>query len=129
MAKYKVKLFFLFFALLFSFASTMLIVFNYNPYEIGAQVFSIFYLSLFATIAGILTFIILFIKLRTPNKAVTVDIFWPSLRQGMLFSLIISVLLLLRGLKILDLWVGISLTVAIIMLELFFRSNNYKKTS
>lgn len=73
-----------------------------------------------------LTIAMLFIKSRFSERLLS-HTFWPTLRFSAIISLAIILLLLLAGLKVLDLWVGIPLTIAIIMLELFFRGNKYKK--
>lgn len=72
--------------------------------------------------------IVLFIRSRMSEKLLS-SIFWPILRISAIISLAAMVLLILGGLKILDIWVGIPLAVAIIMIELFFRGNKFKKAS
>jgi len=128
MAKLKAKLFFLLTIVLFSLATFTLTIFNYNPFKADYSVFVYFYLSLFLSLTGVAGYIVLFVKSRFSAGQFSNQYFWPSIRQGALISLILTALLLLRGLKILDLWVGIPLTVAIILLELFFRGNRFKKT-
>lgn len=123
----KAKLFFLVSVTVFALAALILTLFNYNPFKTGVSVFVIFYLSLWATIAGLLTIILLFIRSRMAEKLLSSS-FWPTLRFSAIISLAATVLLILDGLKILDLWVGIPLTIAIIMIELFFRGNKFKKS-
>lgn len=127
MQRLKAKLFFTAAIVFFALASLFLTLFNYNPYQANYTVFFLFYMSLFITLAGICTFVILFFKSRFSANQILSDLFWPSVRQGLLFSLIICLLLVFAGLKILDLWVGVPLAIAIILLELFFRGNKYKK--
>ena len=126
MSKMKTKLFFTAAITIFALASFVLMIFNYNPFKADLSVFTIFYASLFMTLCGVITFLILFIKSRTLANPSS-DIFWPSVRQGALFSLIITILLLLQGMRILDLWVGAPLAIAILLLELFFRHSKFKK--
>ena len=126
MTKFKAKLFFTFALTMFSFASLLLALFNYNPYKSEYSIFALFYLSLFATIAGLSTFVVVFLRSRVSSK-IDPSSFWQSLRISALISLVITLLLLLQGLKILDLWVGVPLALAILLLELFFRGNKYKK--
>jgi len=56
-----------------------------------------------------------------------VDNFWPSARISLLIATAVTILLALRGMRVLDLWVGVPLTLAILMMELFFRGNKYKR--
>ncbi len=124
----KAKLFFLASICFFALASFILTVFNHNPFSAGYSVFVIFYLSLFVTLTGIISFIIMFIKSHITSSVILKEYFWPSARQGAVLALILTVLLLLRGLRTLDFWVGVPLAVAILLLELFFRGNKFKKT-
>jgi len=127
MAKFKAKLFFLLTVTLFSLATLILTLFNYNPFKAETSVFVIFYLSLFVTLSGVIVFFILFIKSRVSTTPI-MNVFWPSIRQSMLISLATTLLLLLQGIKILDLWVGVPLAIAILLLELFFCRSKFKKT-
>lgn len=124
----KAKLFFLVSVTVFALAALVLTLFNYNPYKSDISVFVLFYLSFWASITGLLAMILLFIRSRLSDKLLS-SVFWPTLRISAIFSLAATVLLVLAGLKILDLWVGIPLAIAIIMLELFFRGNKYRKAS
>lgn len=129
MKQMKSKLFFTAAVSLFALATLFLTLFNYNPFRVGLSVFIVFYLSLLVSLTGISTFVILFVKSRCIPDRLSGKYFSPAIRQALLLSLIITALLLLKGLNILDLWVGIPLAVAIILLELFFRGNKYKKIS
>jgi hypothetical protein len=126
MTKFKAKLFFVFTVTMFAIASFLLAVFNYNPFKADYSVFVLFYISLFASITGLSTFVVIFIKSRFSPK-IDPSSFWPSLRISALISLVLVLLLLLQGLKILDLWVGVPLSLAVLLLELFFRGNKFKK--
>ncbi|MCX6812707.1 MAG: hypothetical protein NTW79_03800 [Candidatus Berkelbacteria bacterium] len=126
MNKNKAKLFFLFTLTVFALATFVLTIFNYNPYSSDGSVFAIFYLSIFFSLTGIIATILIFIRSRFSDISNLSDFFSSSIRQAAIASLIIIVLLFLQGLKILDLWVGVPLTVAIILVELFFHSKNKK---
>jgi hypothetical protein len=104
-------------------------MFNYNPYKSGFPVFVNFYISFAIGLAGILSIIVYYLKLKFKKEKSIYLYFWPSVRQSILFSLSITLLLILKGLKLLDWWVGIPLVIAIILLELFFQttSTNLKK--
>lgn len=127
MHKLKAKLFFLAAITIFALATLFLALFNYNPFLADYSIFVFFYLSILVTLAGILTFMTLFIKFRFSPRHLANEDFWPSVRQGLLMSLMVSALLLLQGLKILDFWIGVPLSIAIILLELFFHGNKFKK--
>ena len=126
MTKFKAKLFLVFTVTMFAIASLFLAIFNYNPFKADYSVFALFYTSLFVSITGVSTFIVIFIKSRLTPK-IDPSSFWPSLRLSALISLILSLFFLLQGLKILDLWVGVPLALAVLLLELFFRGNKFKK--
>lgn len=126
MVKSKAKFFFLVAITLFSFASLMLAIVNYNPYNSHITVFATFYISFFVTLLGLLTFVILFIKSRFSTNNVIVNVFWESVRQAALLSVIFTLLLALKGLKVLDLWVSVPLTIAIIMVEMYIRGISRK---
>lgn len=127
MNKLKAKLFFLASINAFAFASLFLMLFNYNPYKSDPSVFVIFYFALLLFLTCTITFVILFVKSRFIEK-LEPETLWPVVRVSFFVALIVSVLFLLQGLKILDLWVGVPLALAIFLLELFFRGNKYKKS-
>lgn len=120
-AKNKAKLFFLTSITVFSFATLLLTIVNYNPFSSEVSVFIVFYLALFLSLSGLITLILLLIKSRFLERDVMTNLFVPTLRQSSLLSLILSLLLALKGLKVLDLWVSIPLIIAIFMVELYSR--------
>lgn len=123
------NLFFLFSITLFATASLVLDIFNYNPYKSGMSVFVNFYLSLFIGLAGIISIFVYYFKLKFKKDKSIYSYFWPSVRQSIFISLSITLLLVLKGFKLLDWWVGIPLVIAVVLLELFFQttSSNIKK--
>lgn len=66
--------------------------------------------------------LIYFIKIRVFANPPLNQLFKSSIRQGILFSVIIVVLLMLQGMKVLDIWVGVPLVIVIVLIELFLRS-------
>jgi len=128
MNRVKSKLFFLLAVVLFALATLVLTIFNNNPFQSDGSVFILFFLSLFISLAGLSTIVILFIKSRFLANSATLDHFWPSIRQGSLISATVTLLLFLQGIKVLDFWVGVPLTIAIVLLELFFRGNRFRKS-
>jgi asparagine N-glycosylation enzyme membrane subunit Stt3 len=123
------NLFFLLSVTLFAVASTVLDIFNYNPYKSNLSVFINFYTSFFIGLTGILSLIIYYTKLKIKKDKSIYAYFWPSVRQSALVSFSVTLLLMLKGLKLLDWWVGLPLVVSIILLELFFQttSSNIKQ--
>lgn len=127
--KIKRNLFFLFVITIFSLISVVLCVSNYNPFNIGLAQFIYFYSSILFTVWGIVSIILFAIKIKLSHKETIYVHFWPAVRQGMIFSLGITTLLILRGLKLLDIWVGIPIMIIIILIELFFQTKNVSRKS
>ena len=124
----KRNLFFLFSITLFAVASTVLDLFNYNPFTANIGIFINFYVSLTLAITGIIGLIIFYIKISR-HKNLSNAYFWPSVRLAFFISLGLNTLLFLKGMKLLDIWVGIPLMIAIVLLELFFQTNKNKKVA
>ncbi len=117
------NLFFLFSVTLFAAASTVLDIFNYNPYQASQSAFINFYISFCFAVAGIASIVIYYLKIKYFKDKAINSYFWPSVRQGFLFAAALTLLLLLKGLRLLDWWVGIPLLIAVVLLELFFQTN------
>jgi len=122
----KRNLFFLFFITVFSFLSLILCVNNYNPYNINPFQLIYFYSSFFLLLAGILSIIVFYFRLIIQKKETVYIHFWPAVREGTIISLGFTALLILRGLKLLDIWVGIPIMIIILLLELFFQTKKFK---
>ena len=116
------NLFFLVSATIFALVSTLLAVYNYNPYIADKSVFINFYVSLTVGLGGLIAILIIAVKTRISKGQSNNVFFWPSVRQGLIFSTAVSTLLLLRGMKILDYLVGGSVVIVVILLELFFET-------
>lgn len=125
--KIKRNLFFLFTITIFSLISVVLCISNYNPFSIGLSQFAYLYFSVLFSIWGIASIMLFAIKIKLSHKETIYVHFWPAVRQGMIFSLGITILLILRGLRLLDLWVGVPVMIIIILLELFFQTKNVSK--
>jgi hypothetical protein len=87
-------------------------------------VFINFYISFFFGLAGILAIAIYFLKYQFSGKQRAYSPLFPSIRQAGFVSLAFTILLLLKGLKILDWWVGVPLVIAVVLLELFFQTSS-----
>lgn len=118
----KRNLFFLFSILLITAASTMLCIFNYNPYSATVNQFILFYLSLILLFGSLFSLCFFYAKIYFFHKEIVYSLFWPSVRQGVILSLAISVLIVLRGMRLLDIWTGAPLFMAVIFSELFFQT-------
>lgn len=116
------NLFFLFAITLFALASVVLDIFNYNPFGAKTTIFLNFYLSLFLTLAGILSFLIYYIKVTLPKNKIIYLYFWSSVRQAVLISISLTTLLFLKSLNLFDWIVGISTVAVFFLLELFFQT-------
>ena len=118
----KRNLFFLFTITLFGIISLVLCIYNYNPYLIGVPQFIYFYSSLFISLIGILSIIIFYIRVALSKKETIYVHFWPSIRLAFIVSLSLTSLLILKGLNLLDWWVGIPLIIIAALIELFFQT-------
>jgi len=121
--------FFLVSVTVFALVSTLLAIYNYNPFVSDKSVFVNFYTSLLVGIGGFLAILIFAIKIRLNKNQTNSAHFWPSVRQGLFISFALSILLFLRGLKILDFLVGGSVIIVIILLELFFQTKKQSKVN
>lgn len=122
------NLFFLLSATVFAIASTILTVFNYDPFKSGQSVLLSFYISFTVALAGIVAITIYYMKIaRTKNESVY-RFFWPSVRQAWFFSFAVSILLYLQALRILDWLIGLSVVIIAVLLELFFESKKPKNS-
>ena len=116
------NLFFLYSLTVVAIASTILSLFNYNPFEAKTYQFIFFYLSLLISLTGIIAITLFYLKIFLNKKEIVYQYFWPSVRQSLILSFGLVFILALRGMKLLDLWVTIPLFITIILLELFFRT-------
>lgn len=118
----KKSLFFLCSITLVALAIVVVLTNNYNPYESSRLLFALFYLSILATLSGLFTISIFYIKVYVFKNSLIYALFLPSLRQGIIISAGFTMLLLLQGLRLLDAWVGIPLLIVIVLIELFFQT-------
>lgn len=120
------NLFFLAAITIFAVASTILTIYNYSPYLSDKTVYINFYASFLFAVAGIVSLLIFGVRERFSKRESKNQFFWPSVREGVLFSTAGTTLLLLQGLRILDWLIGISIMVVAILLELFFQTKRTK---
>lgn len=116
---------FLFSLYLIFFISTGLvasILFNINPFESPFWILTIFYFTFFLFWSAFFALIGFYLKVWATNREVIFAHLVPTLRQSMLVGLTFTGLLFLQQLRVLNWWVGTLFVLAMIMIELFFRS-------
>lgn len=95
------------------------VMFYINPSEAGIIGFILFYVSLFLSLVG--TFSIIGFLLRV--WLTTMPIFRQviiSFRQGVLFSILVSVSLAMQSQQVLNWWIGLLLVALLGIIEMFF---------
>lgn len=125
----KRNLFFLLSITLFASASLVLDIFNYNPFRATSGEFINLYISLFISLAGIFSIAIYLIKYKLFRNKMIYLYFWSTIRQSLLISASITIIVFLKGLKILDLWIAIPTVLSIVLLEFFFQTIFKDKTN
>ncbi|OQA04579.1 MAG: hypothetical protein BWY68_00226 [bacterium ADurb.Bin400] len=123
----KRNFFYLFSVTIFAIASLVLCLYNYNPFVATSAIFVNFYVSLFASLAGVITLILYYIKYFRSKDKLVYATFFPSLRQAVFLSLALTMMLLLKGLDLLDWWIGTSIVMVAILSELFFQTKKQAK--
>jgi hypothetical protein len=107
-------------------ASLFLCIFNYNPFAASLTEFIYFYFALMMSLLGCFTIILFYAKIFIKKSEVIYSLFWPSVRQAFLLSIGITTIMVLRGLKLLDLWTGVPILIVVILLEQFFQTKKAK---
>jgi len=120
----KKSLFFIYSILVVAFATFVIVLNNYNPYQSAQLIFVLFYFSLFLFLTSLISLIIFYTKIYVFKNSMIYALFLPSLRQSAIISAGIVTMVLLQGLRLLDFWVGIPLLIVIILIELFFQTKN-----
>lgn len=120
----KKYLFFILAVTLFAITSTILDLFNYNPFQSGLYIFINFYVSFALSVIGILGITFFYLKIKINKGNASLAFLFPSIREAGLIALALISLMILKGLKVLDWWIGIPLVVSIILLELFFQTSS-----
>ena len=120
----KKSLFFIFSITVVAIATFVIVINNYNPYETGQLIFSIFYIALLIMLTGVFTIVIFYSKIYIFKNSMIYALFRPSLRQGAIISIGIVSTMLLQSLRLLDFWVEIPLLIVIVLIELFFQTKS-----
>ncbi|KKQ74639.1 MAG: hypothetical protein US94_C0001G0040 [Berkelbacteria bacterium GW2011_GWB1_38_5] len=121
----RLYLFSLYFILFISAGLVALILFNVNPYQSPFWMLLIFYFTLFLFWTAVFGLIGFYLRIWMTNREVIFAHLIPTLRQSLLISLVFVGLLFLQQMRVLNWWVASLLVVAILMIELFFKSKNY----
>jgi hypothetical protein len=107
---------------LFALASLLVTIANNDPFSSPFQTFLLFYLSFFVFIWSVTTLLIFLIKSRIYNNQLLLGTYLPTVRQSLFISITLTIILLLYGLNIFDWWIGISVILSFLLLELFFET-------
>ena len=127
--KLKSAIFFNVSILLFSLASLLVAIANNDPNNSSVSVFTMFYVSFFFTCWPVIALVIFFLKSRFSSNPAQISTYLPVIRQSLFLAIGLTILLMLKGLKIFDWWVGSSIIISLILLELFFETKRHNKTS
>mgnify|MGYP001486893266 CR=1 FL=1 len=118
----RLYLFSLYATLIISLGLWLLIIFNINPYQAPFWIVGIFYFTLFFLFVSLFSIIGFYFRIWLTNREVIFSHLAPTLRQGIIISLMIVGLVFLQQVKVLNWYVGGLYILAISMIELFFRS-------
>jgi hypothetical protein len=127
--KLKKNLFSLFTITLLAFGGWLTILFNVDPLKADNFVLVALYASLFLFLAGLLTFIGFGVRIYLSNREIIYAHLTPSIRQATLLAFALVGLLFLQSLRVLSIIDAGAFLLAIILLELFFRSKPQSPTT
>ncbi len=102
-----------------------------DPQTGGAGALALFYLSLWLSLLGTITLIGFFLRMWLEKEQVLFRQVGTALRQATLISSGAIIGLMLQGARWLNIWSGISLSLLVIVIEVFFlagQSNQPKRT-
>ena len=100
----------------------LLLLLNVSPYQAPTWIIFLFYFTIFLFLTCIFAIIAFYLKIWASNREIIYSHIVPTLRQAIIFSLIITGLLFLEQIKVLNLWVACLYTISMLLLEMFFRS-------
>ncbi|OGC82254.1 MAG: hypothetical protein A2788_00080 [Candidatus Abawacabacteria bacterium RIFCSPHIGHO2_01_FULL_46_8] len=102
--------------------ATGLIIVRLNPFRDGFLVISLFYLSIFIALTGILSFVLFYLHRIWAANEVYFRNINIAFRQGALLSLLLIGFLFLQSYRLLTWWDGLLLMAAIALVELMFNA-------
>lgn len=100
----------------------VLLVISVNPFQAPTWIIFLFYLVFFVALVSIFSIINFYSKVRLGNREVIFSHLGPSLRQAAFVSFLLTAVLFFEQIKVLNWWVFGMLSIAIILIELSFRS-------
>lgn len=92
--------------------------------EKGGVVIALYYISFFIFIAGFSTIINFFIRRWWMHNEVVFGNIKSSMRQGTLFSIFLTSLLLLSSMKLLTWWDALIVVFSLFLVELYFKTRS-----
>ena len=116
----------IFLATMLFWAAWILIILKVDPYIGGRNMIILFFISLFLSLTGLLTLIGFLLRIWFSKNELINLYLRPSVRQAILISLCIIVLLSIQILRLVNIWSGLLIVLAILSLEFFFRTKKEK---
>lgn len=105
-----------------AFTFWLFLLFNYDPYTSGIDIFFVFYLTMFIYIGGIFSLLIYLFKINLTNKETIYQFFKPSVRQGYIISGVFMISLILKGLNIFGIFEFFIIVAIGLISELYFKT-------
>lgn len=107
---------------LLSLGGLVSIIISVDPIKANGLIFGLFYLTLFLTLAGLVTILIFLLRSKF-LAALPTDHFGSSARQGILIGIMGTAILLLQSQKLLFWWVTIPIILFFGLIEIFVHTN------
>lgn len=126
MKSFKSYLFGLFCVTILALGIFVLILLNIDPETADILTKGAFFASLYVFIVGILTLIGFYARVAKSNKEIFFAHITPAFRQSALLGLIIIIILLMKMLKLLNWWDAITVSLAVILFEMYFQTRPKK---
>lgn len=118
----KLYLFGLICTLLLALFLFILLFFSVNPYAAPVWIVILFYFTFFLIWTSVFALVGFYLKVWASNREVIFAHLLPTLRQALFLSIVVTGLLFLKQIDVLNWWIGGMLALAILLIELFFRS-------
>ena len=109
---------------LFTLAALGLVIYNVDPERSGIIGKLLFYSVLFFSLSGIFNLFLLWVRKKTIGFDAAYSNLGLSFRQGILLSLMVTVILILQGLRMLVWWDALLVVAAVFLVELYFISKS-----
>lgn len=118
----RLYLFFLISAIIIAFGLAFVLIMGVNPFQSPIWIIILFYINLTILLAGILSLVGFYYKIQLSNREVIFSHIYPTLRQGILFAIVLVGFLFLKQIDSLNWWAALLLVMSVLLIELFFRS-------